>query len=111
MFFLEKTFEEYEKTVEELQEEIWKQEGALKMMEALRDYWLGEYQERRERAAELFAENTRLREELLPLKAAWRNHLDESPIENDDDWEKDARRILWNDSDTEKQIAVEGYKE
>lgn len=100
-----------EKTVEELEEENGKLEGVLKMMEALRDYWLGEYRKMRERAVELFAENTRLQDELIKLQDLWRNHLDESPIEDDDDWEKGARQILWNDSDKEKQIQAEGYKE
>ena len=44
------------------------------------------------------------------LSQLWRLHLDEAAIEDDDDWEAEARRILCNKSDIEKQIAAEGYK-
>lgn len=46
-------------------------------------------------------------DELRNMEILMREHLDESSIEDDDEWESQARQILWNDSDAEKEIAVE----
>lgn len=45
------------------------------------------------------------------LSHLWRLHLNEAPIEDDDDWEAEARQILCNKSDIGKRRVVEGKKE
>ncbi len=51
----------------------------------------------------------RFKAEYDKLSELWRDHLDEAGIEDDNEWEKEARQILWNDSDAEKSIEAEGY--
>lgn len=39
----------------------------------------------------------------------WRDHLDECDPQEDNDQEAEARQMLYNNGDREKQIASEGY--
>ena len=41
------------------------------------------------------------------LSDLWRDHLDEAELDGDNDWEKEARQILWNDSDSQKRREAE----
>ena len=43
------------------------------------------------------------------LSELWRDHLDECDPEDDNDWESEARQILYDAGDIEKKIAVDGY--
>ena len=63
-------------------------------------------------------EASRLRERLADMESErdqfsglWRNHLDESPREDDNDWEREARQILCTDADVEQTIEAEGFSE
>jgi hypothetical protein len=49
--------------------------------------------------------------EYYKLYELWREHLDATDYDLDDDYEREARQLLWEGSDTEKQIHSEGYDE
>ena len=48
-----------------------------------------------------------LSDEQRDLEILWREHLDQTDPEDDNEQEAAARQILWNDKDTEKQRAAE----
>ena len=39
----------------------------------------------------------------------WRNHLNGADIDGDNEYESEARQILWDDGDAEKLSAAEDY--
>ena len=49
----------------------------------------------------------KLKAENNKLESLWRDHLDETHPDDDDDAEKEARQIFWDDGDTEKLHADE----
>lgn len=89
-----------EKTINELKAEIEKLESVVS------HYERQQKADREQYDAALHESRT----DYFKMRILWRLHLDEAPIQEDDDWEKEARQVLWNDSDKEKQIEAEGYK-
>lgn len=73
------------------------------------DYWRKAWQDAKAREEKLATSVKMLMKESAEFKSLWRDHLDETDPEDDDDAEAKARQILWNAGDTEKKIETEGY--
>lgn len=71
--------------------------------------WMNRWRDAEDRAIKLESKLNKLHKETGQLQSLWRDHLDEGDPEDDNEWEAEARQVLWNTSDTEKQTEAEDY--
>lgn len=69
--------------------------------------WMNKWRNSEDRVISLEGKLNASHKENQQLASLWREHLDEGEPENDNEWESQARQILWNGSDTDKQFDAE----
>lgn len=69
--------------------------------------WMNKWRNSEDRVIELERKLDASRKENQQLISLWRDHLDEADIEDDSEWESQARQILWNGSDTARETETD----
>lgn len=93
----------------DLEEDITNLKAELEETKQGGSYWWKKWQTANDAIQEWMNKWRNAEDNVIKLESLWRNHLDESDPQDDNEWEAQARQILWNASDTEKQIEAEGY--
>lgn len=71
--------------------------------------WMNHWRNAEDRVIKLERRLEKSQKELQKMESLWRDHLEEGDPQDDNEWESRARQILKNQSDIEKEIAVNGY--